>query len=85
MLNNDENLNLGDTLLIPKLRNGLMNLSFKIVGRGEAPKYKYSCLGWNTAKSGRNSATYFETSSNHNTPHVVTSHITETSLMCWYI
>jgi hypothetical protein len=85
MLNNDENLYLGDTLLILKLRNGLMTRFFKIVGRDEALQYEYSCLGLNTVKSGRNSATYFETSVNCNTPHVVTSQITETSSICWYI
>jgi hypothetical protein len=81
MLNNDRNLHVGDNLLISKLRNGLMTRFFKIVGCDEALKYKYSSLGWDTAKSGRNSSAYFGTSLNCKTPHFVTSQITETSLI----
>jgi len=39
--NKDENLYLGGTLLIPKLKNVLMTHFFKIVGRDEVLKYKY--------------------------------------------
>jgi len=52
VLNNDENLYLGDNLLVTKLRNVLMTSFFKIVGLDGALKYEYSCLGRDTAKSG---------------------------------
>ena len=86
LLNNDENMYLGDTLLVPKLRNGLRTSFFKIIGLDEALKNEYSCL-WDVTRCRlvEIQRLILKTSVNCNTPHVVTSHINEINIICWYI
>jgi hypothetical protein len=44
LLNNDINLHLGGTLLVSKLKNGMITRFFKILGLDEDLKNEYSCL-----------------------------------------